>query len=86
MNYFGGLTRQDVDSAAVYTCLRSAMRQVEPERPYRGPQLFQDGDWEYRDESRGDPISFEGEENIYYQGQQVYRLVYHGGQIYPQAG
>ena len=84
MVYGGGMlasqpTAQEM--ADVYGFLQVAMRQVQPERPYRGPQAFHQGDYEYRDESQGEVDNFWGLETITRQGLAVYQLRYSGGLI-----
>ncbi len=90
MNYYGHLTTQEVDSSAVYTFLRRALQRVQAGRPFRGPEFWIDGDWEYRDchestwdgkPSHGEAGCFEREEQILFRGTEVYRLVYHGGRV-----
>jgi len=84
MGYAGGVLREMQASVAtvdLYACLRLALRQVQPARPYRGPALLQEGDFIYQDESRGSSERFWGQETITYQGQWVYELHYHGGLI-----
>lgn len=84
MVYSGGMlasqpTAQEM--ADIYGFLQVAMRQVQPERPYRGPQSFRQGDYEYRDESQGEVDTFWGLETITRQGLAVYQLRYSGGLI-----
>jgi len=40
------------------------MRQVKEDRPFRGPNNFKSGDFEYIDESTGDVHKFVGVERI----------------------
>lgn len=81
MNYWGGVSDMTVDAGVIYHFLQQAMQHVAPERPFRGPHKFVDGDYEYRDESQGSPDLFRGEEKIFYRGKQVYSLLYHGGTV-----
>lgn len=81
MNYYGLVLDPSAPAGEVYRFLQQAMRQVGAERPFRGPDRLQDGDWEYRDASQGDLERFSGEENILYRGRLVYRLTYHGGRL-----
>lgn len=57
------------------------MRQVGAERPFRGPDDFKEGDFEYIDKSYGDINMFHGTETILFKGQEVYKLYYHGGHM-----
>jgi len=82
MGYAGGLTSVAVrpaDMGRVYDFLRAALRQVAAERPYRGPSTFRQGEYSYRDESRGEVDDFGGVETISHRDQQVYQLRYSGG-------
>ncbi len=79
MNYYGGLTDVSVPAGQVYSFLQKAMRQVQEDRPFRGPRLLVEGDWQYQDESEGTIARFRGIERIHWQGREVYRLDYHGG-------
>lgn len=81
MNFYGGVTSEAAPAGEVYTFLQKAMRELRPERPFRGPEAFADGVYEYRDESQGALDAFVGAERIFHQGQEVYRLHYHGGRV-----
>jgi hypothetical protein len=84
MVYAGGVLSAQPgaqEMAEVYGFLQAAMRLVEPERPFRGPQRFRREDYEYRDESQGDVSSFWGVERITRQGMLVYELRYNGGLV-----
>ena len=81
MNYFGKILSNVVSAKEVYKFLQSAMRQVKEDRPFRGPNYFRSGDFEYIDESTGDVHNFVGVERILFKGQEIYRLNYHGGSM-----
>ncbi len=81
MNYFGKVVSDIVSAKEVYKFLRSAMRQVKEDRPFRGPSYFKSGDFEYIDKSKGDIDSFVGVERIWFRGRDVYWLNYHGGSM-----
>jgi hypothetical protein len=81
MNYYGLVSDPDAPAGEIYHFLQKAMRQVQEERPFRGPAFFQEGDFEYRDESRGTWEQYIGIERIFYRGKEVYRLDYHGGML-----
>lgn len=81
MNYFGEVTSPAVSARDVYEFLQEAMRLVGLECPYRGPETYRRGDWEYCDASQGTPEAFTGQERIFWHGQEVYRLHYHGGRV-----
>ncbi len=79
MGYAGGLTANT--DPRIYAFLRAALREVTPERPYRGPGEFQESGLTYRDASEGSVENFAGVETIAQKGVLVYRLRYHGGFI-----
>lgn len=81
MNYYGAVTDASMPSIGVYRFLQQAMRGVKEDRPFRGPELFSEGRFEYRDESEGDVERFTGTERILLAGREVYRLDYHGGAV-----
>ena len=81
MNYYGIVFNEVVPVGQVYQFLQKAMNQVAEDRPFRGPCYLKEEDFEYRDESHGTFERFTGLERIYYQGQDIYRLDYHGGTV-----
>lgn len=80
MNYYGTMT-VDTIPAGFSEFLKSALLQVPPEAPYRGPAVYQDGEYAYTCRWEGTLESFRGEEMISLDGQMVYRLDFHGGKI-----
>jgi hypothetical protein len=84
MSYAGGvvpaLAHPD-EVARIYIFLRAVLRQATPERPFRGPALYREGDFEYRDESTGALEAFHGHETIRHASQTVYTLRYGGGAL-----
>jgi hypothetical protein len=81
MSYAGGLTSNAApeDLHRMYSCLRAALRHVQPERPFRGPLRYVEGEMAYHDESEGDISRFAGQEIITESGVLVYDLHYSGG-------
>lgn len=63
----------------IYHFLREALELITPERPYRGPDRYERGEYIYEDRSEGNINYFSGHETIIYQGKQVYDLHYTGG-------
>ena len=55
------------------------MRLIKKDRPFRGPDNFVDGDFEYINKSKGAIKNFNGIEIINYKGKKVYELNYFGG-------
>lgn len=81
MNYYGKILSKNIDPEQLYAFLKKAMLLVKKERPFRGPACFQEGEWDYKDESRGTVNNFEGTEMIFFKKKKVYELKYHGGAI-----
>jgi len=82
MGYAGGLLSPAASSGEagqVYGFLRAALRRVEPQRPYRGPNVYREEAYTYTDESHGDLAAFGGVETITHGDKPVYELRYHGG-------
>ena len=81
MNYYGRTVDKKYPAEQIYAFLQKAMRQVKPERPFRGPSTFAEGDFMYNDESSGTLENFSGVERILFNRHKVYTLKYHGGTI-----
>ena len=79
MNYYGAVSSEEVSEEEIYEFLKKAMRRVSEKRPFRGPDNFKEGDFEYIDKSNGDIKMFSGVEKIFFKGKEIYRLYYHGG-------
>lgn len=79
MNYYGKIISFIIPAKEIYKFLQQAMRRIEEDRPFRGPNNFTMGDFKYIDESTGDVNDFSGTEKILFKGQETYRLLYHGG-------
>jgi len=79
MNYCGGIISEEVDVKQIYQFLQKAMKLVKIERPFRGPENFQEGEWDYTDKSDCSVNEFSGTESIYFQKKKVYELKYIGG-------
>ncbi|MCO7125252.1 DUF5680 domain-containing protein [Sporolactobacillus shoreicorticis] len=83
MVYSGGVdnTCDQQATKVIYTFLGKALRQVNLENPYRGPQTFVNGDFIYSDSNEGTLEKFKGMEIISLKDREVYRLNYSGGFI-----
>lgn len=61
-----------------YSFLKKALREKESTfQSFRGPQLFEEGEWKYVYEQKGPLENFQGYEEIYFKGDLVhfYRLI-----------
>lgn len=81
MNYYGTILSEAVSADHVYQFLRKAMCGLTEERPFRGPNEFREDEWVYCDCSEGTVARFIGIEQIFYRGEVIYRLDYHGGKV-----
>ena len=59
--------------------LKEALRASDNRMPYRGPELYQSGEYTYRCKVAGDFTWFQGYEEIYQGDSKVYECVFHGG-------
>jgi len=81
MNYHGSILSKNIDAKELYEFLKKSMRQIKIEKPFRGPNYFKEGEWEYRNNNNGSIDKFDGLEEIYFQEDKVYELKYAGGFI-----
>lgn len=77
MNYVGRVLSEPFSG----DFLKESLSLVTEEFPYRGPFLFQNGDFTYRCRAEGAFDWFHGTEEIYHRGTLVYDLLFHGGRI-----
>lgn len=80
MNYYGKMLVDEIPSGFI-TCLKSALKQVTAENPFRGPNLFEKDKFIYKCFWNGDISWFSGNEVIYFNGVEIYRLSFQGGFI-----
>lgn len=80
MNYYGRMVRKDIPEG-FSPFLKAALLQVPEARPFRGPEKFSDDGFVYRCSSEGSLTQFNGEEEILLNGDLVYKLMFHGGEI-----
>ena len=85
MSYNGGMIKKYQDDEAfsgrTFVFLKEALKRVQKLRPFRGPESFKDGDFEYIDETEGDIALFNGCERILHKSEEVFRQRYFGGLI-----
>jgi len=77
MNYCGRV----LDGRFSGDFLKAALYRVPLEKPFRGPECYQEGEYLYRCTSEGDLDWFQGYEEIYLQNAKVYECYFHGGLI-----
>jgi hypothetical protein len=81
MCMYGSVNSSFKDSEKVYTFLKKALRQQPEDLPLRGPKLFKDGEFVYKNENKGSLENFSGEGEIYFDGKRVYKEFYSGGLV-----
>ena len=77
MNYSGRVTGESFSG----DFLKEALKRVSAEKPYRGPEYYEEGAWSYACRSEGSPEWFQGYESISYKGKQVYECFFHGSTV-----
>lgn len=77
MNYIGRVTGDDFSG----DFLKEALLRVPEDKPFRGPEIYTDGDYSYQCKAEGDFEWFQGKETISYKGNVIYECYYHGGLI-----
>ncbi|MDP3956840.1 MAG: DUF5680 domain-containing protein [bacterium] len=81
MNYHGRIVSKNVLTEDVYVFLKKALSLVRKNKPFRGPDKFQEGAWRYSNRNSGSIYHFFGTEHIYFHAKKIYELKYHGGKI-----
>jgi transcriptional regulator with XRE-family HTH domain len=77
MNYLGRVLDPNFSGDFLKECLMA----VDEHHPYRGPDIYQNGNFTYQCNVRGTFDWFMGDEVIFFQNQKVYECVFHGGII-----
>ena len=77
MNYIGRV----LDDRFSGDFLKEALRAADKRMPYRGPEIYQSGEYTYRCKVTGDFTWFQGFEEIYLNDVKIYECVFHGGKI-----
>ncbi|MBR9689414.1 MAG: XRE family transcriptional regulator [Candidatus Altiarchaeota archaeon] len=80
MNYYGKTLSNKIPQG-LYDFLKEALRNVGEDAPFRGPPEFSKGLFKYVMKVEGDVNQFIGEESIYYDGELVFILKFHGGRV-----
>ena len=75
MNYMGRVLEDSFSG----NFLKEALRAADGKMPYRGPEIYQSGEYLYRCKVTGDFTWFQGYEEIYRGDLKVYECVFHGG-------
>jgi len=81
MMVYYGWVEEGVETNPVYAVLRSALKQMPEEYPYRGPKEYKDGEFTYVNNWSGEVDRFLGEERIIQGEKLIYRANYIGGLV-----
>ena len=84
-NYFAEVVSARCSSEEIYRFQRKALGQPDPAHLMRGPARFRDGRFRYETAIEGDLSRFHGEEVIYFDDLEVYRMILHGGHVGPRS-
>ena len=77
MNYVGRV----VSDCFSGDFLKEALSHVPEEYPFRGPKVYENGDYLYSCNIKGNVHWFQGSEEIYFKEDLVYECAFHGGDI-----
>lgn len=64
-----------------FVFLKKALLATDPEKPFRGPEKFKEGEWQYVSKVTGDIKDFTGSEKIYKGDKLVFKQNFIGGII-----
>lgn len=78
MNYYGKILSESFS----IDFLKEMLALVSYEKPFRGPEFYQKGDYTYYCQVNGDFDFFYGEEKIYCKQDNVYLCLFHGGSLF----
>lgn len=81
MMVYYGFVDPSVAAKDVYPFLMASLSNSTVEMPYRGPKVFEEGNFKYENTFTGDTARFSGAEKIYRDGICVYEASYLGGFI-----
>jgi len=85
MIYYGWVV-EGAEAEQVYKILRSALKQMPDEAPFRGPNELLEGDYAYRNIWSGGVERFSGEEQITEASKVIYQANYLGGLVDQKRG
>lgn len=78
MNYSGRV----LDESFSGKFLKEVLSAVTKEHPYRGPLIYQNGDYKYHCIVNGEFEWFNGYEEIYFNEKKIYECIFHGGVVF----
>lgn len=81
MMVYYGLVHKDVPAKVVYPFLMESLSKTTIEMPYRGPVMYENGEFKYENKLDGDIEKLSGTEKIYQNGVCIYEASYIGGLV-----
>ena len=85
MVYYGWV-EADVDLNQFYKLLRNALKLMPESAPFRGPELYQEQEYTYKNHWTGGLERYNGEDQIHKGDKLVYQANYFGGFVDQRAG
>ena len=77
MNYVGRVIGENFSG----DFLKEVLLQVPADLPFRGPEIYNKGDYHYHCKVDGEFVWFQGYEEIFYRDGKIYECFFHGGAI-----
>lgn len=77
MNYCGRVISMNFSG----DFLKEALFHVPVDKPYRGPEIYQSGEYTYHCKVEGEFVWYQGYEDIFYGDEKAYECFFHGGSI-----
>jgi len=77
MNYSGRVLEENFSG----DFLKEVLNHVPYEMPYRGPSIYQKGDYHYHCKVEGEFVWYQGYEEIFYLDKKIYECYFHGGVV-----
>ncbi len=81
MSFYGATTPGRPIPAEFPKFHKSALRHAPADAPLRGPALFSEGEFVYVNTYTGALAEFSGVERVFYRGEEIFHLTYHGGTL-----
>lgn len=85
LQYYGSEHPHLVDQEDLHAFLREALAKVDTGEPFRGPGDYRRGAFMYYNTPQGTVDSFNGEEIVYFRGEEAHKVNYRGGSILTDA-
>ncbi len=79
MVYYGQVDESVSDVKKVYGILMNALKLIPEDKPYRGPEKYEENNFSYSNDFTGEIDNFSGEEVIAENGKKIYWAKYIGG-------